>query len=190
MTDWSWLDVPVEQAARRLLGCELVRELDGELLRVRIVETEAYDQSDPASHTHRGPTARNRAMFLSAGHAYVYQIHTHHCLNVVTGIDGYGSGVLVRAVEPIDGVATMTARRGRGGYELTNGPGKVCAALDITLALREHSLDASPLWLEQRPPVPADQIAVGPRIGISRNADAPRRFALRGNRWVSSPRPS
>ncbi len=189
MNTWSWLDVPVEQAARRLLGCELLREIDGELLRVRIVETEAYDQADPASHTHRGRTPRNAAMFLAAGHAYVYQIHTHHCLNVVTGVEGYGSGVLVRAVEPLDGLEAMAARRGRAGFQLTNGPGKVCQALGITLALRGHRLDAPPLTLEKRPAITDDQIAVGPRVGISQNADAPRRFALRTNRWVSSPRP-
>lgn len=130
---FRWLVIPTELGARRLLGCELARELDGDVLRVRIVETEAYDQDDEASHAYRGPTPRNATMFGPAGHLYVYTMHGHHCCNVVTGHAGYGQGALIRAVEPLDGEATMRRRRGgRSGLELTNGPGKVCQALGIT----------------------------------------------------------
>src|SRR3546814_3047149 len=101
--DFAWLNIPAEAAARRLLGCELVREIDRQEVRVCIVETEAYDQADEASHTFRGRTKRNDAMFKSAGHMYVYFTYgMHHCCNVVCGKEGVGSGVLIRAVEPLD----------------------------------------------------------------------------------------
>ncbi|MEL4505515.1 DNA-3-methyladenine glycosylase [Luteococcus sp. H138] len=189
MQDWSWLPADAEQAARRLLGCELVREVDGHRLRVRIVETEAYDQDDPASHSHHGRTARNDAMFLAAGHAYVYLIHgLHHCMNVVVGDEGYGCGVLLRAAEPLEGLDEMRRRRhGRAGVELTNGPGKLGQALGITLPLRGHDLALPPLQLVPAAGVAPDQIVVTTRVGITRNADAPRRFYLRGNPWVSKP---
>ncbi|MEL4356710.1 MULTISPECIES: DNA-3-methyladenine glycosylase [unclassified Luteococcus] len=189
MQSWSWLPDDAEQAARRLLGCELVRQIDGHLLRVRIVETEAYDQDDPASHSHHGRTARNDAMFLAAGHAYVYLIHgLHHCMNVVVGPEGYGCGVLIRAAEPLDGLDEMRRRRkGRAGVELTNGPGKLGQALGITLPLRGHDLGLPPLQLLVQQPVAADQIVVTTRVGITKNAAAPRRFYLRGNPWVSKP---
>lgn len=189
MLDWSWLPDDAEQAARRLLGCELIREIDGHLLRARIVETEAYDQDDPASHSHHGRTARNAAMFLAAGHAYVYLIHgLHHCMNVVVGPEGRGCGVLLRAAEPLAGLDEMQhRRRGRGGVELTNGPGKLGQALGITLPLRGHDLAAPPLQLLPHDPVAEDQIVVTTRVGITKNADALRRFYLRGNPWVSKP---
>lgn len=188
MSDWSWLEVPAEEAAVRLLGCELVRELDGRQLRARIVETEAYDQDDPASHTHHGRSARNDAMFMAAGHAYVYLIHgIHHCMNVVCGFEGHGCGVLIRAVEPITGLDVMQERRGRGGFELTNGPGKLCKAMDITLPMRGHDLDEPPLTLVRRDPVKREDVVMSTRIGISKNVDAVRRFYLRGNPWVSKP---
>jgi DNA-3-methyladenine glycosylase len=185
---FDWLDLPVERAARRLLGCELHRELDGRTLIARIVETEAYDQDDEASHAFRGRTARTDAMFRSAGHLYVYLIHgIHHCCNVVTGRDGYGSGALVRAAEPIEGEDVMRARRGRGGPALTNGPGKLCQALGITRTLSGHDLSLPPVRLVERDPVDADRIVTTTRIGISRAAAAPRRFYLAGNPYVSQP---
>ena len=94
----AWLDVPAEEAARRLLGCDLISKVDGRLVRVRIVETEAYDQADEASHAFKGRTNRNDAMFKSAGHMYVYFTYgMHYCCNIVCGPEGFGSGVLVRA---------------------------------------------------------------------------------------------
>ncbi len=95
---FAWLDVPAEEAARRLLGCDLISKVDGRLVRVRIVETEAYDQVDEASHAFKGRTNRNDAMFKSAGHMYVYFTYgMHYCCNIVCGPEGFGSGVLVRA---------------------------------------------------------------------------------------------
>lgn len=183
---WEWLETDAETAAKRLLGCELVHEVEGQRLRARIVEAEAYDEADPASHTHHGRTARNDAMFLAAGHAYVYLIHgLHHCMNVVVGFEGQGCGVLVRAVEPLEGLAEMERRRGRGGFELTNGPGKLCQAMGITLPMSGHDLRERPLILVRKPPV--DQIVVTRRVGIAKNADAARRFYLRGDPWVSRP---
>lgn len=187
--DWQWLNAPVEVAARRLLGCELTRELNGQLLRAKIVEVEAYDQADPASHTYRGQTASNAAMFLAAGHAYVYLIHgMHHCLNLVTGVEGYGSGVLVRAVEPLDGIEAMELNRRKTGLELTNGPGKVCQALGITRELTGHDLSIAPLQLIKRTPVPDSQIIASPRIGISKATREMRRFYISGNPYVSKVR--
>lgn len=183
---FSFIDLPVEQAARRLLGCELVRTVGDRLLRVRIVETEAYDQDDPASHAHRGMTKRNRAMFASAGHLYVYQIHgIHFCCNVVTGKAGYGSGALIRAVEPLEGQPYMEARRKRGGVEVTNGPGKVCQALAIDTSLTGHDLLLPPLQLIEREPVLPESILSSPRVGISQAKDALRRYFLQGNPYVS-----
>ena len=187
--DWRWLNVPVEVAARRLLGCELTRELNGQLLRAKIVEVEAYDQADPASHTYRGQTASNAAMFLAAGHAYVYLIHgVYHCLNLVTGVEGYGSGVLVRAVEPLDGIEVMELNRRKTGLELTNGPGKVCQALGITRELTGHDLSIAPLQLIKRPSVPDSQIIATPRVGISKATREMRRFYISGNLYVSKVR--
>ena len=95
---FAWLDVPAEEAARRLLGCDLISKVDGRLVRVRIVEAEAYDQTDEASHAFKGRTNRNDAMFKSAGHMYVYFTYgMHYCCNIVCGPEGFGSGVLVRA---------------------------------------------------------------------------------------------
>jgi len=184
--NWHWLQGPVEDAARRLLGCELVHAVDGETLRVRIVETEAYDQLDPASHAFHGRTAANDAMFRSAGHAYVYLSHgIHHCLNVVTGQEGFGCGALVRAAEPVGPVGEMTRRRGRDGVQLTNGPGKLCQALAVTRALTGHDLTRPPLRLIERPALPDDEVVTTTRIGISRAVEAPRRFYIRGNPYVS-----
>lgn len=186
---WQWLNVPVETAAKRLLGCELVRHIDGHTLRVKIVEVEAYDQADPASHTYHGRTARNSAMFLPAGHAYVYLIHgIHNCVNIVSGVEGYGSGVLVRAVEPLKGADEMERRRGRTGIEATNGPGKVCAALGITRQLSGHDVGLPPLQLIRHPELPESQIVVGPRIGISKAVHELRRFYIKDNPYVSKPR--
>lgn len=185
-TPFDWLNAPVEVAATRLLGCTIERELEHRILRARIVEVEAYDEEDPASHTHRGQTARNAAMFLSAGHAYVYLSYgIHHCLNVVAGEAGHGAGILVRAVEPLEGEDAMLARRGTSRRQLTNGPGKVCAALGIDLSLTGHDLGLPPLRLIREPEHPAAEIVTTTRIGISKAAESPRRFYLAGHPDVS-----
>lgn len=185
-TAWQWLNVPVEEAARRLLGAELVRELDGEIMRVRVVEVESYDQTDAASHAFRGRTVRNDAMFRSAGHVYVYFTYgAHYCLNVVTGIEGYGSGVLIRAAQPLTGEEGMEKRRGRSGIGLTNGPGKLCQALGVTLTLTGHNLALPPLQLIRRPTLPPEQVVITTRIGISKAVHELRRFYVADNPYVS-----
>lgn len=183
---FAWLDVPAETAARRLLGCELVREIDGSQIRVKIVETEAYDQADEASHTFKGRTKRNDAMFQSAGHMYVYFTYgMHHCCNIVCGQEGVGSGVLIRAVEPIDGLEIIETRRDMSGVNVTNGPGKICQALDIDLRFSGHDLSQPPIHLIKQPLLPDDQIVTGPRIGISKAVHELRRFYVKDNPYVS-----
>lgn len=202
----DFLENPSDVAAPLLLGCTLTRTitLNGEKhkLVARIVETEAYDQDDPASHAFGGPSERNTAMFGPAGHLYVYVSYgMHHCCNVVCGPKGFGSGCLVRAVEPLEGVEVMRELReaGRAGKEqaerarkhplklrdLTNGPGKVCAALGIDKELYGHDLTVEPLVLEFAPLLPGETIGCSPRVGISKNADAPKRFFIEGNAFVS-----
>jgi DNA-3-methyladenine glycosylase len=202
----DFLENPSDVAAPLLLGCTLTRTitLNGEKhkLVARIVETEAYDQDDPASHAFGGPSERNAAMFGPAGHLYVYVSYgMHHCCNVVCGLEGFGSGCLVRAVEPLEGVEVMRELReaGRAGKaqarrvrkhplklrDLTNGPGKVCAALDIDKGLYGHDLTVEPLVLEFAPLLPGETIGSSPRVGISKNIDAPKRFFIEGNEFVS-----
>ncbi len=169
-----------------MLGCELVRDIDGQQIRVRIVETEAYDQADEASHTFHGRTKRNDAMFRSAGHLYVYFTYgMHHCLNIVCGQTGYGSGVLIRAVEPLAGLGIIEQRRGKTGINVTNGPGKICQALAIDRQLSGHYLAEPPVWLVQRPPLPDNLVTIGPRIGISKAVHELRRFYITDNKYVS-----
>lgn len=194
----EFLENPSDVAAPLLLGCTLTRTitLNGEKhkLVARIVETEAYDQDDPASHAFGGPSERNAAMFGPAGHLYVYISYgMHHCCNVVCGPEGFGSGCLVRAVEPLEGVEVMRELRETGRarkyplklHDLTNGPGKVCAALGIDKALYGHDLTMEPLVLDFAPLLPGESIGCSPRIGISKNADAPKRFFIEGNTFVS-----
>lgn len=183
---FAWLDVPAEEAARRLLGCELVREVDGREIRVQIVETEAYDQADEASHTFNGRTRRNDAMFKSAGHMYVYFTYgMHHCCNVVCGPEGFGSGVLIRAVEPLEGIDVIEKRRGMSGINVTNGPGKICAALDIDRRLSGHDLAEPPVRLIKKPVLPDSDITASQRIGISKAVHELRRFYVTANPYVS-----
>ncbi len=186
LTDFSWLNIPAEQAARRLLGCEIASEVDGKLVRAKIVEVEAYDQTDEASHTYRGPSERNRSMFKSAGHLYVYFTYgMHHCINIVCGEEGYGSGVLIRAVEPLEGLDAIESRRGMSGINATNGPGKTAQALGITLAHNGHYLSTRPVQLITRPPLSADRIISAPRIGISKAVHELRRYYIANNPYVS-----
>lgn len=194
----DFLENPSDVAAPLLLGCTLTRTitLNGEKhkLVARIVETEAYDQDDPASHAFGGPSERNAAMFGPAGHLYVYVSYgMHHCCNVVCGPEGFGSGCLVRAVEPLEGTAAMRELREAGrAYkhplklrDLTNGPGKVCAALGIDKELYGHDLSVEPLVLGFAPLLPGETIGRSPRVGISKNIDAPKRFFIEGNEFVS-----
>ena len=149
-----------------------------------IVETEAYDATDPASHSFRGQTAANAAMFGPPGHAYVYRSYgVHFCLNLVCGPDP-GVAVLIRVLEPTDGVEAMSARRGTTDLrKLCSGPGRVCQALGVT---REHdglALDRPPFRLLCSPG--ARPIAAGFRIGITKGVDTPWRFGLKGSPFLS-----
>lgn len=183
---FAWLAVSAEDAARRLLGCELESTIDGKMVRVRIVETEAYDQLDEASHTFRGKTERNAAMYKSAGHLYVYFTYgMHYCCNVVSGSEDEGAGVLIRAVEPTEGSELIEERRGKMGIDTTNGPGKVAQALAIDRSFSGHNLSQSPIKLIKRPALPSSAVTVGPRIGISRAVHELRRFYITDNRYVS-----
>lgn len=184
--NFTWLDLPAEEAARRLLGCELVRDIDGQEIRVRIVETEAYDQTDEASHTFRGRSKRNEAMFKSAGHMYVYFTYgMHHCCNVVCGEEGMGAGVLIRAVEPLSGLDVVETRRNMKGVNVTNGPGKICQALGIDLRYTGHDLAKPPIQLLKRPPLSSKKITIGTRIGISKAVHELRRFYITDNPYIS-----
>jgi len=175
------------EAAKRLLGCELERQLDGKTVRVRIVETEAYDETDAASHSYKGRTQRTDVMFGPAGHLYVYFTYgMHYCCNVVVGEEGFGAAVLIRAVEPLEGEKILQYRRkGKTGVELTNGPAKLCQALDITKAMNGHDLRKEPLRLIMKPEISDNKIAITARIGISQAKDMPWRFFLKGSTYVS-----
>jgi len=194
----DFLENPSDVVAPLLLGCTLTRTitLNGEKhkLVARIVETEAYDQDDPASHAFGGFSERNAAMFGPAGHLYVYVSYgMHHCCNVVCGSEGFGSGCLVRAVEPLEGLEVMRILREAGHAhkhpfklrDLTNGPGKVCAALGVDKGLYGHDLKVEPLILDFTPLLPGETIDRSPRVGISKNADALKRFFIEGNTFVS-----
>lgn len=181
-------EMDVERAARRLLGCELVRTTNNGQARVRIVETEAYHQTDAASHSYAGKTQRTDVMFGPAGHLYVYFTYgMHYCCNVVTGPAGEGSAVLIRAVEPVSNENVLLAHRHKHGVELTNGPAKLCQALAIDRDLNGHDLTKKPLRLIMRPPIATDEIVQTTRIGISKAVDQPWRFYIRGNPYVSRP---
>jgi DNA-3-methyladenine glycosylase len=173
----------VHEVAPELIGATLLFDGAGG----RIVEVEAYDQEDPASHGYRGRTARNASMFGPPGHAYVYRSYgIHWCLNLVCEAVGVANAILVRALEPTQSLGVMRKRRGvEDPRLLCSGPGRLCQALGIT---REHdglTLDRPPFRLEPRTERP--KIVRGPRIGISRAADLPWRYGLAGSRYLSRP---
>jgi DNA-3-methyladenine glycosylase len=179
---------PAPEVARDLVGMLLVRA--DERLAARIVETEAYMQHDPACHAYRRRTARNAPLYGPPGHAYVYFTYgMHWCLNVATGADGIAEGVLIRAAEPLDGVASMQARRaGVLERDLLRGPARLASAygLDGTWSGRDVCGPgaASPLHLADDGTRP--ETIAGPRVGVSQAADWPWRFSVPGSPWVSS----
>lgn len=182
----DFLDQPVEVVAPQLLGCVLEREVDGQTVRVKIVEVEAYDETDPASHAYGGIRRRNQTMFGPSGHLYVYFTYgMHYCCNIVTGQQGKGSGVLIRAVEPLDHIDILETKRGVSGTIMTNGPGKLCQALGIDLTMDGHDLRTSPLRLLQREPADTYEVMQTTRVGISKAADELRRWYIADNKWVS-----
>lgn len=184
--DFEFLTGNVDSIAKRLLGCHLERVIDDKKLLVKIVETEAYDQSDAASHTYNGRTVRNDVMFGREGHLYVYFTYgKHYCCNIVTGKEGIGSAVLIRAVEPIQGESEMKNFRQKDGAELTNGPAKLCEALHINLQLNGHNLKNPPLKLIVRNVLGENEIQISKRIGITKAIDLHRRFFIKDNPYVS-----
>lgn len=175
--------------AQNLLGCLLVH-CEETTTAGRIVEVEAYLRGDPAAHSYRGETKRNSAMFGPAGHAYVYRIYgLHTCVNVVTGTKGAGEAVLVRALEPVVGLDLMQARRGTDDpLSLASGPGKLAQALGITMDLNGTSLRDGPLQVRSSanpPEFRPEDIVQTTRVGITKAADLPLRFYLKGSRYVS-----
>jgi DNA-3-methyladenine glycosylase len=184
--------------ARALLGCVLHRRIGDELLSGMIVETEAYlGANDPASHARRGlRSGRNESMYLEGGHSYVYFTYgMYHCMNVVAGESDIAEAILIRALEPLEGIERMRRNRPRASREtdLTNGPGKICMALEIGRELDGEPLDGPALFISGRSrEITDDEIGVSPRIGIEGSGDAahwPLRFFLKGNPFVSRARP-
>ncbi|MBC7225722.1 MAG: DNA-3-methyladenine glycosylase [Thermoflexales bacterium] len=184
------------QVARDLLGQVLVRLLDGERLSGRIVEVEAYiGEDDLASHARFGRTSRNEAMYGPPGHAYVYQIYgLHHCLNIVTEAEGFPAAVLIRALEPLEGLEQMRQRRGVADpVLLTAGPARLCQAMEIDRRLDKADMCApdAVLFVDAGAPVPDDQVATGPRVGVQgdlRARTVPWRFYIRDHPCVSGRR--
>ena len=173
----------VEAVARELIGFGLY--VDG--VGGTIVEVEAYDRQDPASHTYNGPTKRNAAMFGPSGHAYVYRIYgAHWCLNFVCGAEPTGSAVLIRAIEPLTGLDVMSERRGTTQPRLLcSGPGRLCQALGVTNAMDGASLDRTPFELHAATePAP---LVIGQRIGITKGVETPWRFGRAGSAYLSRP---
>jgi DNA-3-methyladenine glycosylase len=187
----SFFDRPTLDLAQDLLGCVLVRSKGRARLAGRIVESEAYvGAEDLACHASKGRTARTEVMFGPPGHAYVYLIYGMYCcLNVVTGPRDYPAAVLVRAIEPVEGVAHMRRNRGRdlADDEIASGPGKLCQALAIDRRLNGIRLDGDDLWLEDPGTRPGSIVAT-PRIGVDyagEYRDKPWRFFIEGSPHVS-----
>lgn len=174
--------------AESLLGWELVHETAEGRTSGYIVETEAYHQDDPASHTYKGQTLRNSAMFGPAGTIYVYFTYgMHYCFNIVSGHKGRGEGVLIRALQPKEGIELMKQRRGRDNErELTNGPAKLVQAMGITSSMNGSRLGDS-IYLLPGLHVARTDIIIGPRIGISKATEELARFAIKDNPFVSHP---
>lgn len=176
---------PPEVLARQLIGVRLrVNGVGG-----RIVETEAYDRDDPASHSFGGPTPRNAAMFGPPGRAYVYRAYgLHWCLNFVCREAGHGAGVLIRALEPTDGLDLMRQRRSLTDLRLLcAGPGRLAQALGIEGSFNGLPLDQPPFQLLAPEPALAVPVVAGPRVGISKALDQPWRFGWAGSPFLSRP---
>lgn len=185
----SFYERETEIVAREMLGTVLECKTGDGLASGIIVETEAYlGEHDLACHAAAGRTQRTEPLYGPAGTSYVYFIYgMYWCFNAVTRSEGLPSAVLVRALEPLDGISLMHERRPRvkSEVELTNGPGKLCNALGITGSMSAKPLAQQPLVIREGEPVPDDKIEVTTRIGITRSADWPLRWIVKGNRFVS-----
>jgi DNA-3-methyladenine glycosylase len=177
------------ETAQLLLGCSLVKNENGKILSGRIVETEAYCFDDPACHAYRGKTKRNAPMFGDAGFSYVYFTYgMHHCFNVTANVEGVGEAVLIRALEPVEGIELMYERRIKAKQEtdLLNGPAKIAQAFALTTT--DSSIDllsSDVLRLEYGKRKKKEQINASPRIGITQAADKLWRFTLEGSLFLS-----
>ena len=178
-----FFDRPVHEVARELIGATLLFRGTGGI----IVEVEAYHHTDPAAHSYGGMTERNAVMFGPPGHVYVYRSYgIHWCANLVCEPEGSASAVLIRALQPTEGIAAMRRRRGlREQRLLCSGPGRLCQALGITRAQNGLAVDRPPFELLARSHAP--EIATGLRIGISKAADRPWRYGLAGSPYLSKP---
>ncbi|MCW2955083.1 MAG: DNA-3-methyladenine glycosylase [Conexibacter sp.] len=184
----DFYDRPVLEVAQDLIGCVVAHAGASGI----IVETEAYHHSEPACHAYAGLTARTKPLFGPPGVAYVYRSYgIHALLNAVCEPAGVGAAVLIRALEPLDGLELMRERRGlEPALDLCSGPGKLTQALAIDLELNASPLDGGPIELTPPPPGWEEvELVAGPRIGITRAAELPWRFAARGSRNVSKPWP-
>lgn len=177
---------PTVEAARALLGKILVHRTDKGVIAGRIVETEAYGTNDPACHACRGMTKRNAVMFGEPGHAYVYFTYgMHYCFNAVTALEGVGEAVLIRAVEPLEGVEIMkTHRRTSVLTNLASGPGKLCEAFGLDRSHNGLDLTNSELMIVQDDYV-VEEVVTTTRVGIREATDYPWRFYIEGNPHVS-----
>ncbi|MDQ2080676.1 DNA-3-methyladenine glycosylase [Xanthobacteraceae bacterium Astr-EGSB] len=173
----------VHAVAPELIGARLLVDGAGGV----IVEVEAYHHTDPAAHSYRGMTERNAVMFGPPGHAYVYRSYgIHWCLNFVCEAAGSASAVLIRAIEPTEGLAAMRQRRGCNENRLLcAGPGRLAQALGVTLAHNGLALDRAPFEIHARAKEMPIQLVVGPRIGISKAVDLPWRYGLAGSAFLS-----
>jgi DNA-3-methyladenine glycosylase len=186
----SKLPIDTVSLARYLIGKVVVRELPEGVASGRIVETEAYVVGDAAGHAYRGMTPRNRSLFLEHGHAYVYLAYgISNMLNISSEMPGIGAGVLIRALEPLEGVPLMRLNRGvERVRDLARGPGRLCTALRVDRSLDGLDLcRKGPLWLG-RDGHETGEIGESIRIGITRDADRLLRFYVRGSAFVSGPR--
>jgi DNA-3-methyladenine glycosylase len=178
------------EVAPRLLGCRLCRLLHGELLAGRIVEVEAYlAAGDLASHQQRGKTAATQSLYGEPGTAYVHRNRHHHLVDVVTGPHQEAGAVLLRALEPLEGIEKMAENRAATDFRrLTSGPGNLCRALAITRALDGHDLTTGgELWIAGPPETLAFAIAAGRRIGITSSTELALRFVIAGSPFLSAP---
>lgn len=180
-------NIDVATATKMLLGWQIISTINGQRISGRIVETEGYHQDDSASHSFKHRTPRTEVMFGPAGHAYVYFTYgMHYCLNVVTGPEGRGEAVLIRAIEPIEGIDSMKKNRKKADLTtLTNGPAKLCQALSINTALTKHDLRKKPLLLIPDVLQKGESIVQTTRIGISQAKDALLRFYVKDSQFVS-----
>lgn len=186
-------DRNVVKVARDLLGRRLIRSTTDGVASGAIVEVEAYlGNADPAAHSFRGETRRNATMFGPPGHLYVYSIHSRYCMNAVTEPAGVAHAVLIRAIEPLDGIHLMRARRGRDRpLDLARGPARLCEALAVDRKLDGWDLTiGEQIWIAEDRPlrIRDSDIGVSPRIGVTSAKDAPLRFFVDGHLFVSGPR--